>query len=37
MKHYATNVSPADVADHHDLLTEVAIWPECWRGLRRVR
>ena len=28
MNHYATNVSPADVADPNDRLTEVAMWPE---------
>ncbi len=37
MNHYATIVPPADVADPNDLLAEVAMWPECWRVLRRVR
>ena len=35
MNHYATTVSPFDVADPNDLLAKVAMWPECCRVLRR--
>ncbi len=28
MNHYATNVSPADVADRNALLAEVATWAQ---------
>ncbi len=27
MNHYATTVSPADVADRNALLAELAMWP----------
>ena len=38
MTHYATNVSPADVADPNDLLAEVAAPPRLYRAiLERIR